>query len=186
MLAVRNGPKEEGRGGWLGKAGRCCSVQHANWRIASNDRAAALDSIRLPACRVQQAHNPAAAGPRVQIPPPQPISARIAPRAFENTCRLRARRHFTASSIDGITIQSSSVVERSAVNRLVVGSNPTSGARLKSGIPISDGTEVPVQTVKTPPLNRERNCKNDDLRPFPRFRRAYSAGRGSFSERRTR
>ena len=31
-------------------------------------------------------------------------------------------------SIERIAIQSSSVVERSAVNRLVVGSNPTSGA----------------------------------------------------------
>ena len=30
------------------------------------------------------------------------------------------------------TIQSSSVVERSAVNRLVVGSNPTSGANFKT------------------------------------------------------
>ena len=30
----------------------------------------------------------------------------------------------------GVTIQSSSVVERSAVNRLVVGSNPTSGAKI--------------------------------------------------------
>jgi hypothetical protein len=33
-------------------------------------------------------------------------------------------------SIERIAIQSSSVVERSAVNRLVVGSNPTSGAIL--------------------------------------------------------
>jgi hypothetical protein len=64
------------------------------------------------------AHNPAAAGSLDQIQPPQPIFL-----AARGPVRKVQRR-----SIERIAIQSSSVVERSAVNRLVVGSNPTSGA----------------------------------------------------------
>src|SRR6266542_2940094 len=44
-----------------------------NWKIGSNDRDEAKVFIRSQAC-IEAAHNPAAAGPRVQIPPPQPIS----------------------------------------------------------------------------------------------------------------
>ena len=67
---------------------------------------------------IEAAHNPAAAGSLVQIQPPQPNFL-----AARGPLRKVQRR-----SIERIAIQSSSVVERSAVNRLVVGSNPTSGA----------------------------------------------------------
>src|SRR5258705_7797634 len=67
---------------------------------------------------IEAAHNPGAAGSLVQIQPPQPIFL-----AARGPLRKVQRR-----SIERIAIQSSSVVERSAVNRLVVGSNPTSGA----------------------------------------------------------
>ena len=60
---------------------------------------------------------PRLAGSLVQIQPPQP---NYLPHAV-----LCAKFNAAQSSI---AIQSSSVVERSAVNRLVVGSNPTSGA----------------------------------------------------------
>jgi putative endonuclease len=110
-----------------------------NWRIDGNDTDAARVSMRSLVC-IEAAHNPAAAGPRVQIPPPQPnfrnkrfcCSGRCPQRQFfctkkdlppqiaqgRYTLRNRARK-----------IQRSSVVERSAVNRLVVGSNPTAGAK---------------------------------------------------------
>ena len=68
---------------------------------------------------IEAAHNPAAAGSLVQIQPPQPNFL-----AARGPLRKVQRR-----SIERIAIQSSSVVERSAVNRLVVGSNPTSGAK---------------------------------------------------------
>ena len=74
---------------------------------------------------IEVAHNPAAAGSLVQIqPPPQPnfLAARVPLRKVQ-------RR-----SIERIAIQSSSVVERSAVNRLVVGSNPTSGANPNANV----------------------------------------------------
>ena len=44
------------------------------------------------------------------------------------TCRARSRAQTVKPLIGRTAFQSSSVVERSAVNRLVVGSNPTSGA----------------------------------------------------------
>ena len=72
---------------------------------------------------IEAAHNPAAAGSLVQIQPPQPNFL-----AARGPVRKVQRR-----SIERIAIQSSSVVERSAVNRLVVGSNPTSGAISCSG-----------------------------------------------------
>ncbi|MEY2500958.1 MAG: hypothetical protein QOI07_1292 [Verrucomicrobiota bacterium] len=118
MLEIQNGQKEKGRGRPPGKANRCPSVLHANWRIVLSVRAAGLDSMRSPAFRARQAHNPAAAGPRVQIPPPQP---NYLPRA--------AACANCDAALRGESFQSSSVVERSAVNRLVVGSNPTSGAK---------------------------------------------------------
>ena len=50
-------------------------------------------------------------------------------RPERSTCRsIFAWARYTPRQSAGETIQSSSVVERSAVNRLVVGSNPTSGA----------------------------------------------------------
>jgi hypothetical protein len=72
---------------------------------------------------IEAAHNPAVAGSLVQIQPPQPNFL-----AARGPLRKVQRR-----SIERIAIQSSSVVERSAVNRLVVGSNPTSGAISMSG-----------------------------------------------------
>src|SRR6266700_2125151 len=45
-----------------------------NWKIGSNDRDVAKVFIRSQVC-IGAAHNPATAGPRVQIPPPQPIPA---------------------------------------------------------------------------------------------------------------
>src|SRR6266542_2283712 len=47
-----------------------------NWKIGSNDRDEAKVFIRSQAC-IEAAHNPAAAGPRVQIPPPQPNFRRM-------------------------------------------------------------------------------------------------------------
>ncbi|PYJ80641.1 MAG: hypothetical protein DME69_00045 [Verrucomicrobia bacterium] len=42
-----------------------------NWKVGSNDRDVAKVFIRSQVC-IGAAHSPATAGPRVQIPPPQP------------------------------------------------------------------------------------------------------------------
>ena len=52
----------------------------------------------------------------------------------------------------GATIQSSSVVERSAVNRLVVGSNPTSGAIFKRRQTVRLLTTIEMNFLRRPSL----------------------------------
>ncbi len=81
-----------------------------------------------------QAHNPATAGSAGSNPAP----------ATNLLAARRPVRKVQRRSIERITIQSSSVVERSAVNRLVVGSNPTSGAILGF-----DFVCVPVEARQT-------------------------------------
>jgi hypothetical protein len=76
MPAYRSGRKEEVRGRFGGAVNSCHWEKHGNWRITSNDKAAELDFIRSLVSSVRRAPNPAAAGPRVQIPPPQPHSFR--------------------------------------------------------------------------------------------------------------
>src|SRR6266566_4312561 len=72
-----------------------------NLKIGSNDRDVARVSIPSQVC-VEAAHNPAAAGPRVQIPPPQPIpagcwqliaftSVKIPKEAFTSACPTMLR-----------------------------------------------------------------------------------------------
>src|SRR5439155_16964367 len=72
-----------------------------NWKIGSNDRDVAKVSIPSLVC-VEAAHNPAAAGPRVQIPPPQPnltgrrqliafTSFKIPKEAFTSACPTMLR-----------------------------------------------------------------------------------------------
>src|SRR5437667_1341388 len=72
-----------------------------NWKIGSNDSDVAKVSIPSLVC-VEAAHNPAAAGPRVQIPPPQPnltgrrqliafTSFKIPKEAFTSACPTMLR-----------------------------------------------------------------------------------------------
>src|SRR5260370_1093673 len=49
-------------------------MMKGNWKTGVNSWDEAKASIRSLAC-IEPAHNPAVAGPRVQIPPPQPISS---------------------------------------------------------------------------------------------------------------
>src|SRR6266536_6054322 len=88
-----------------------------NLNFCSKDKREETDFIECSDC-LGSAHNPAPAGSLVQIQPPQP----------NHLPRGGPVRKVQRRSIGRIAIQSSSVVERSAVNRLVVGSNPTSGA----------------------------------------------------------
>ena len=90
-----------------------------SWKILLKRQKGGEDFIALWVC-IESAHNPAAAaGSLVQIQPPQP-------NFFRRACPLCAK--FNAAQSSASRIQRSSVVERSAVNRLVVGSNPTAGA----------------------------------------------------------
>src|SRR5688572_1084439 len=90
MLAARNGQKEEGLGTCAGRANRCRLALHVNWKTVLNDKGAGVDSIRSRAFSARLAHNPAAAGPRVQIPPPQPISPRASREAPRKTVAASA------------------------------------------------------------------------------------------------
>ena len=129
--AQRDRPREKDRGLSVGKVKSCALVMRGDWRIRLSDKKEETDFTKSRACL---AHNPATAGPRVQIPPPQPISpfwfssAPSHPSRKDHLPPYRGWAKYTPRQSAGVTIQSSSVVERSAVNRLVVGSNPTSGA----------------------------------------------------------
>jgi hypothetical protein len=71
---------------------------------------------------------PAPAGSLVQIQPPQPNHLVD----LETTCRCSFCGQTVSPQSGEKLFQRSSVVERSAVNRLVVGSNPTAGANFES------------------------------------------------------
>ena len=118
MRASRGGQRETARG-QFGKAKRCLA-RPARKLGKSVETTGPRNWIFMPSpVRVEAAHNPCCC--RIAGSNPAPATK---PLAARGPLRKVQRRSF-----ERIAIQSSSVVERSAVNRLVVGSNPTSGAK---------------------------------------------------------
>ena len=81
------------------------------------------------------------------------------------SCLNRIVRENTGSRFFNWVIQRSSVVERSAVNRLVVGSNPTAGANRLRRLLIAAGLERNSFVLRFPvpfscPLNPRPDCYN--------------------------
>ncbi len=66
----------KGHGFFGGTAKRCPSPRHSSWRICSSAKKVGTVSTASPAFPTSNAHNPAVAGSRVQIPPPQPTFCR--------------------------------------------------------------------------------------------------------------
>ena len=85
-------------------------------------------------------------------------------------------------SIERIAIQSSSVVERSAVNRLVVGSNPTSGATSMFWVYVLENTKGQFYIGHTNNLENRISSHNRTDKTLGKFTRKNGPWRLVWSE----
>ena len=97
-------------------------AKRANWRASPSARAAGRASIPSQGYPALMAHHPAAAGPRVQIPPPQPNAVAFElPRAFALSCRGNHQptlERFSSARRAGLIPGSSSAGIRRSCRRL--------------------------------------------------------------------
>ena len=118
--------------GWSSLVAR----QAHNLKVAGSNPAPATQFSSL---NFSRPHSTESQRPFLKVAPRHGGAAPATPNRFHDwfclnqttTCRLQLSGQNIRRSISEPKIQRSSVVERSAVNRLVVGSNPTAGANFK-------------------------------------------------------